>query len=446
MAEQNQLDAMKPELWNKFGLRMFWEELVFGKMVNWEFKDEMASHGQVVNFHKAQKREMQRKGINPLKRKAAKFDNVAIKLDQHLYDAFYLTDLQLSLSFDSLVTEVMYPSIQAMVLGFEKVLAGRAITGLLKNTVGQLGSLTNANAKSRGLLINQHFNNVLAPHPRNTALAPNSETQFLDTDLFLSANTTGDGGLAMREALIGRKLAQNFVRGSAVPTIPAELVATVDREVDHTGGYSIGDTNINCSTAPAQAEGTYVTFEGSMYPYRIESWTDATHFVIKGGLRHEISDTAAIHFVQGGLVNCASDYVQGWEEPIVCDNFTVAPVIGQLIGLGESQYMVMSYDAISGEVMLDRPLDTAITDNSPANLGPAGDYNVSLVKNAIAVVTRPLSRPITPAFESAVQSYNGLSMRTTIGYDMDELQNKVNIDFLLGTKVIEDDMGLVFFG
>ncbi len=92
-------------------------------------------------------------------------------------------------------------------------------------------------------------------------------------------------------------------------------------------------------------------------------------------------------------------------------------------------------------------MEAAIADNAAINFGPGGEYNFAFVKNAIAVVTRPLAAPKagTGAL-SYVANYNGLSMRAVITYNGTKQGHLVTLDMLVGVKVLDDRMGVVVYG
>ena len=439
----NSIDALKPEMWNKFGLALFWEKMVMLHRVSRQYKNELATEGDTVNYHKAAKRNVKRKGANDIQRADVSFTNIPIKLNQHLYDSFELTDRDLSVSFDTIVEETLEPSINAIAYGFEKVLAYTAISGFLSNAIGDLQGLTNANCKGFGLKLNQFHNDNNSPHPRTTGLSSDAETIFLDADIFMSAERVGDGGTALREALLGRKLGQDFMRGSAFPSIPVSSVTTQDGTVDNAAGYAAGTTVITVDTITDPADGSYVTFAESPYPYRIASAT-TTELTLATGLRDAITDGSAFSIVESGAINLGAGYAAGWEEPMVIDGVTLAPAVGQLCAIGSDIYMVM--EATTTSILLDRPLDNAVADDAVLNFGPAGSYNPSFVADAMAVVSRPLAKPLARSVDSVVGVHDGISMRTTIGYDMDAQKNVVTIDLLMGAKVTDSSLGTVLLG
>jgi hypothetical protein len=60
-------------------------------------------------------------------------------------------------------------------------------------------------------------------------------------------------------------------------------------------------------------------------------------------------------------------------------------------------------------------------------------------------------RPLAPVpagrgVQSAVASFNGLTVRATMGYNMTKQQTQVTLDFLMGTKVLDNNLGSVMVG
>jgi hypothetical protein len=103
--------------------------------------------------------------------------------------------------------------------------------------------------------------------------------------------------------------------------------------------------------------------------------------------------------------------------------------------------------ATTTSLLLDRALEAALTDDLAVNIGPAGSYNFAFHRDAITLVTRPLQppRPGTGAL-SAVVSDEGVGMRATITYNGSEQGHLVTLDFLLGVKVLDTNLGAVMFG
>lgn len=75
-----------------------------------------------------------------------------------------------------------------------------------------------------------------------------------------------------------------------------------------------------------------------------------------------------------------------------------------------------------------------------------GEYTANMVfhKNAFAFVNRPLE--VARGAESYVTSYNGLSIRVTMGYDITHKQQTLSIDCLYGYKTLYPELAVVVKG
>jgi hypothetical protein len=97
--------------------------------------------------------------------------------------------------------------------------------------------------------------------------------------------------------------------------------------------------------------------------------------------------------------------------------------------------------------MLDRPLVAAIADDAAVSVGPAGNYNFALQRNALALVTRPLAIPMEgTGARSAIVAYNGFAMRCVITYDGHGQGHLVTLDSLAGIAVLELANGAIMYG
>ena len=71
--------------------------------------------------------------------------------------------------------------------------------------------------------------------------------------------------------------------------------------------------------------------------------------------------------------------------------------------------------------------------------------NLAFHKNAFAFVNRPMALPMGQA-QGAIQTYNGLTIRVTMGYDMDSKENTISWDILYGTKVLYPELATIIQG
>jgi hypothetical protein len=110
---------------------------------------------------------------------------------------------------------------------------------------------------------------------------------------------------------------------------------------------------------------------------------------------------------------------------------------------------VESYLSGSGEqsLLLDRPLEVALTNNQLAFPGPVGDFNFAFNRNAIALVTRPLAVPPAGAgVITQLASYRDMVLRMQMSYDSVKQATRFNVDVLFGVKQLDSNLGVVMLG
>jgi hypothetical protein len=438
----NQIDALIPERWNEAGLAIFYNKLVFAHRVLVQFEDQAAEKGDVVNFHRVNKRGARRLTnggsivIDPLEA-----EKIPVPLNQHYYDAFKITQRQRTVAFDKVVEEFLVPSIEGIATGFESSLCFLAISKFIGNTVGQLGGLDKTNAKDRMLALEEYFDNIEAPYPRTCGISARTKAILTGVDMFVTANTLGDGGYAMKTAELGQKFGIDYVRGSLIPSIKLTDTAYQQLQVD-ANDYAVGATVISVTTTPTGINpGDFITFETSSRPYIIQS-ISGSDITLASPLQDQV-DAGSEALAFGGC-EVSGDYAAGYAEFINIANAAKPPVRGQFFNVGGIVYCVSR--VVGNSVMLDRPLDTDIANNASVGLGPAGDFNPAFIADAIGVVTRPIAKPLSRNVDSAVMDYKGFSMRTTIGMDINTVSDVVLIDLLMGATVLNKDYGALFLG
>jgi P22 coat protein - gene protein 5 len=110
-------------------------------------------------------------------------------------------------------------------------------------------------------------------------------------------------------------------------------------------------------------------------------------------------------------------------------------------------YTIVEVDTVAGTILLDRPLDLAVTSGDAINYGPAGQFNLAFHRNSMSLVVRPLAMPRagTGAL-SAVVNHNDLSMRATITYNGTKQGHLVTLDMLCGIAILDTNLGAVLLG
>jgi hypothetical protein len=187
---------------------------------------------------------------------------------------------------------------------------------------------------------------------------------------------------------------------------------------------------------------------------KTDNATDTTAVTLNEALKYATGAGAVITVYKACDVK--GDYSAGYTKEIVVDGWaaTFEPQVGQMIafGTGGSRHtytIIESYLSASGEqsILLDRPLEIALSDNDLAFPGPYGSFNFAFHRDALALVSRPLATP-NNAFGvlSRVIADEGLAMRATMQYDGSAQGTRVTLDLLCGYAVLDTALGVVLLG
>jgi hypothetical protein len=378
-------------------------------------------------------------------------------LNQHVHVSFVIKDAEQSWAFKDLVQMYLHPAMLANARFLDQCVLGRAV-GFLANTAGGLGQLSSSNAHSYLVSARQKMNeNKVYQTGRNLVLAANSEAQMLKTDLFISAERVGDGGRAMREASLGRKFGFETFMDLNTPSVATQTTSTTTTTANSVAGAA------SVAITAAVGKGRYVTIVGDMTPLR--STTNTTTLTPTRAIREATATGATVTKYPTGAVDLGDGYDSGYVKAIHVDDGGLGespvPQIGQLVSFGDGdalasatlrtpEYVIVDVTNTAGsdyDIVLDRPLETALADDDLVNYGPTGDYNFAFHRNAVALVNRPLALPLAGAgARAAVASYNGMSMRVVIQYDSEIQGHRVTFDALFGTAVLDTNLGAVLLG
>lgn len=479
----NLLTAFVPEFWAREGLMVLVEELVMANLVYRDFENEIANFGDTVNTRLPGDFVALRKtDIDEVTIQDSIATNVQVVLNQHIYVSFMIKDGQESLAMQDLVETYMRPAMRANGNIVDKILLAQ-FTGFLLQSYGTFTTFNSTNAKDRFLNVRRIFNAKSVPEEnRQFVLTVNSETAVLATDLFLQAQQVGDDGTALREASLGRKFGLNTFKSVFAPSVVESSTTAHAAQigaVNFSAGYAIGyagsivtDTFTGALTVGQWVScGTPNTTGGT--PYRVATVTNTlgatTAITLDRPLTTALVDDDVIKGYETDVIVqdvAPTGYPLGWSKGIVYGG-TVTLQPGQMIsfqttvpayaapavpGGGPSItspiYVVISIDPNdSTKFMLDRPLEVALANSDVVNPGPGGEYNFAFIRNALALVTRPLAPPKAGVGAlSAIANYNGMAMRATITYDGRRQGHLVTLDFLMGVKVLDYRMGVVIFG
>lgn len=446
----NDVDAYTPELWANESLMILEDNIVAASLVHRDFEPIIANFGDTVNTRRPASFTAYRKDVaDDVTQQDATATNVAVPLDQHVHVSFLIKDVEQSKSFKNLVEEFLVPAMIAQAKFVDQVVIGQ-YPQFLANSVGALSGLTSSTAKDYMLSARNKLNVNKAPEGgRNLLWTPNSETEALKQQLFLDASQVGDGGMALKEAALGRKLGFTNYMSQLMGSVSTANVDTVTGAINNVAGYPIGTTSLTVDgLSAAITAGTWFKVGGRAY--QVVSTTGGSTptaiTIASPGLTAAVVNDDAITISDPGAVNLVAGYAAGYSKSIIVDGFTNMPTPGQFVTFGSTTTKYTVIQTTSTTITLDRPLVAGIANDDTVNPGPVGEYNFGFRREAIALVVRPLALPPAGMVRSAVVNNRGLSMRATIDYDSKAQGTRVTLDMLLGIKVLDTNLGVVMLG
>lgn len=451
----NSLDPFIPELWANESLQILEEVMVIGQLVHRDFSNEIAAFGDVVNTRRPGEFETNRKGTEceDIVIQDSTATAVQVPLNQHPHVSFMICDGEQTKSFKDLVATYLKPAMLAIGRFVDQVLLGE-VYSFIGNSYGGLETI-NASVAKEYILGTRNVLNVNKAYSdsRNLILTPNTETALLNLDLFTSAEKVGDGGTALRNASLGTKLGFDMYMGQNTPSIRRQATSVAADTLN--GALAVGATSVVLTTGTNAnlAVGNWIKIAGDDSPQQIITWTSGTKTaVVSPGLKRAALTGAAVTIMVQGAVNHAGGYAAGYAKKIVYDTFAALgdPQNGQLVSFGTTTgvvYSIVKVDTVNKTIFLDRPLETSIADDAAINVGPPGEYNLAIHRNAIAWVSRPLALPRAGAGAlCSVVNFRSMSVRVSISYDAVKQGTLITLDMLCGKKLLDKNLGAIMLG
>jgi hypothetical protein len=450
----NDNDALVPELWAQESLVILEENMVMAGLVHRDFSPEVAKFGDYVHTRRPGTFSVKRKtDTDTVTNQDAVATDVQVPLDQHMYVSFTIKDGEASKSFKDLVEMYLQPAAMEIASSVDRVLCGQAHR-FLANRVGSLTEMSSTTSKDTLLegreLLNENKAHVAG---RNLVISPGCETELLKTELFISAEKRGDAGTALREASLGRVLGFDTYMDQNVPSITKASADYVDGVTDE--AEPLAETTINLTVlalAHVATAGEFIWLEGEGRPHVISTVTDdgtnTTAVTIVDPLEVAVASGAVVTVYKKCAVS--GNYAAGYAKEITLTQggaFNI-PQQGQLLafGTGTSRHTYTVISAVADgndvDVLLDRPLESSLTTADPAFPGPAGGFNMAFHRNSIALVSRPLALPNNAlGVRSAIGSYNDVTMRVAMQYDISQQGTVVTLDLLCGVALLDANLG-----
>lgn len=466
LAQINNNDAYIPEHWANEAVAILVENMAVANLVHRDFENEIKEYGDVVNTRKPNEFVAKRKGINDdVTVQDAKSTNIQVPLDQHVHVSFLIRDRDMSLAFQNLLNIYLRPAVIAMARHIDKICLAQA-PRFLRTDQYQPGSIGVAASVASVLETGEKMNDdKCPPENRNMLISPRVQTDLLSLDTFLNADKVGDDGTALREASLGRRLGFNFYMCQNVCKVTGVSTTDTSAGAINNGNIAAGSTVLTVDgITGATVVGTFLTIAGEMIPHRVTAVSNNTAgntigITITPPLKTAVVDNAVITFYEPGAVNqsltdgtggvtdgwATAGYEAKWEKYITVDGFTNAMKVGQFLTVGAGGPVYTVIDAVgTTSILLDRPLAANTLDNVVLFPGPIGTYNFAFIRNALALVIRPLAVP--PA-ESGVRcrtaNFDGISIRVCWQYDSVKQGMRVTVDLLCGVAILDTLLGQV---
>lgn len=454
-ASGNVNSALIPELWAQESLAILEETMIVAQMVHRDFQNEFAQYGEIVNTRKPENFEANRKtDDDDVTVQAAKSRNIPVALNQHIHVSFTIKDGERTKAFKDLVSYYLEPALIAQASFLDKVVSMQAIQ-FLRNNAGRLLFGSKTTISDYILESGEVLNNNNAPvNSRNLVVTTRTNTMLNQTELFTSAEKRGDSGNALESAQIGQLHGFNIKFAQNMPNVTASNLDTdITYLVNDSDGLVRGDTVIAVDTGTLTLKvGQWVTLADDDVPQVITAVTNnssshATSITVFPGVSHTVANNNVVTAVLPIYVNNASGYDIGYAGKIAWDTSpgSQTPKVGQpvtFVGDSDNIYCIVAVDATNHTIYLDRPLVAAIADDDELFLGPAGSYNWAFLKNALALVIRPLLPPEDGVgAKSAMREHNGFAIRVTMTYDGKAQGHLVTVDCLCGVTVLEPLLG-----
>lgn len=436
----NNLDAYVPEWWANETLAILREKMVVCNLVHRDFEPMFAQYGDTVNTRRPSEMKAIRKHkTTALLIQDATATNVPVVLDQHVHVAFNIHDLEQSFAFKALTTEYLDPAGLALARYADRVVLGQSARWIENalmvgdNTKGSYDNLVDANTYMTG--------NKAYEEGRNMIVAPKMKGKLLKNKELFPVQNIGTDDL-VRRGMLGRLsdfdlyTCQNQM-DTQLTTIAGKTGATTASSASAQGTFVV---NLTANAGVTLAAGQSLIISGS--PYIISS-VSTLAITLTTALREPVLSGAVIWVLARARVT--NVYPVGHMEEIAFTSGAgILDVgIGSIVRIGTKCYTIIETSQTVGSWYLDRALEDATTSAMDVTVFQGVQINFGFHRNALTTAIRPLA-PVSSQMgvRSAVASFDGLTVRATMGYNMSTQNTQVTLDFLMGVKVLDLNLGV----
>ena len=458
----NSLDPYIPELWAQESVAILVENMVISNLVHKDFSNEVANFGDIVHTRKPAEFTAQRKtNADNVTVQDASATDIQVPLDQHLHTSFMIKDGEESKSFKQLVVEYLSPAVISIAQALDKILLGEAHQ-FWQNAEGIRKGITTTNLIQYLVETRKRMNiNKAYEAGRNMILTPTTEATALQISTFHEADKVGDEGSAMREASLGRKFQFNMFMCQNAPSTVGIPVNANEPLVDLVAGYAIGTTTFHVDVAGSSLKvGQWISCGGVLHQITALAnlASQDVDVTISPGLRVAIADGATVVIGSEGLVDLTAGYASGYAKELVVDGITGIIPVGSLATFatpgspnvikGEKFSVIATSETGTDTtgITFNKPLNVALDEDDEIHFAPPAEHNFAFHKNALALVSRPLSPAPGGLALSSVANANGVGVRVTMTYSGAQQGVLVTVDLLCGLQVLDLNLGALLIG
>ena len=338
---------------------------------------------------------------------------------EKLFDvSFEVTNTELTTSIDDFNSRLLVPAMSALAEAVDRYALGKMIN--LGGIEAPIADFSAPNSKEDVAAIIETMNNQMIPMTnRKLVVSPSMQTALYSISEFVKANESGRVS-PLTEAQLGRFMGLDMVMSQNLAThTPGALTTTASRDgaFTTTADAKAGATTLALTAGQASISGAFAVGDHITVTY--DSGKKLDHVV-----------TTAAATGGSGVIASLEISPPLYNEPATGYN----PVTDGIV--------VVS----SGNVVVNRSGATTGADNGVAHGTPTASYSAvggAFVPEAFALAFVPMEAPMGPGTASAVQSYNGMSLRVMQTYDQLKKRDIVSVDCLVGCAVVDPRLGVV---
>lgn len=395
-----------PSIIAKEALMQLENNLVMGKLVHREYKEEFTKVGSSVSIRKPVKFSVSDGATRS--NQDVQEASTSITVDQRKHVSWKFSTNDLTMSIDQYSERYIQPAMIALANNVDA-----ALTNLYKGVFANVG--TAGTAPSTFL----HFG---AAAQRLDEMACPTEQRRLVLNP-AAALTAAD----MLKGTYNPEMVKGAIRGRTIGEL-AGFSTYMDQNIKrHTTGVWGGTPLVNGASQSVTYAAATHTYGSTSQTLNVDGLTVTTGAVKAG----DVFTIAGVY-----QVNPVSKDSTG-----VLQEFVVQ-ADGTANGSGQIALTISPAIITSGPF---QTVDAAPADNAAITLKATHTANLAFHKNAFALVTVPLELPDGAAWK-ARESANGLSVRVVKDYDIDSDDEVIRLDILYGVKALYPELACRLFG